>query len=241
MLYDYPNQPFVKSVMNSLHYGFWPFDEGNWKDDYDDVIQNYSMKEANFKAIWAFHDDEIQAHRWSEPLSLNILCPGMKLSPIFVAWQRGKARIITDHTASGLNDCIPKLEAKVHYDDMHTFGQAIYNAKRAHPNEALVTWRSDVSSAFLNLPAHPLYQLRQVVDVDNIWCLIHQLVFRNCALPRCWCLVSGLMCWMGIKKFKIKDLHDFMDNFFSWGLASDLIVYKGIADAQLPCCKQKLN
>ena len=59
MLYDHPNQPFVKSVMNSLRYGFWPFDEGNWKDDYDDVIQNYSTKEADFEAIRAFRDDEI--------------------------------------------------------------------------------------------------------------------------------------------------------------------------------------
>jgi hypothetical protein len=38
LLYDHPNQPFVKSVMDSLHDGFWPFDEGNWKKDRDDTI-----------------------------------------------------------------------------------------------------------------------------------------------------------------------------------------------------------
>ena len=153
----------------------------------------------------------------------------MKLSPIFVVWQRGKPRVVNDHSASGLNDCIPRSEAKVQYDDMRTFGQAIYNAKKAHPNEDLVTWKSDVSSAFLNLPAHPIYQLRQVVDVEGTRRLIHRLVFGNRASPRCWCSVSGLMCWIAIKKFDIKDLHDFMDDFFSWALKLDFVLYKGVS------------
>jgi hypothetical protein len=229
MLCDHPNQPFVKSVMRGLRYGFWPFDEGIWKDDRDEVIQNYSTEEVDFNAIRAFRDDEIQARRWSDPLPSNVLLPGMKLSPIFVVWQKGKARIVTDHTASGLNDYIPRSEAKVRYDDMRTFGQVIFNAKRTHPSKMLVTWKSDVSSAFLNLPAHPIYQLRQVVDVDGVWRIIHRLVFGNRASPRCWCSVSALMCWIGIKKFGIKDLHVFMDDFFSWALASDLTVYKGIS------------
>ena len=228
MLFDHPNQVFVKSVMDSLRNGFWPFDEGNWKDDRDEVIQNYSTEEADFEAIRAFRDDEINAHRWSDPLPSHVLLPGMKISPIFVIWQKGKPRVVNDHTASGLNDAIPRSEAKVHYDDMRTFGQAIFNAKRAHPAESLVTWKSDVSSAFLNLPAHPIYQLRQAVDVEGDLRLIHRLVFGNRASPRCWCSVSGLMCWIAIKKLDIKDLHDFMDDFFSWALASDLVFYKGV-------------
>ena len=233
MLYDHPNQPFVKSVMDGLRNGFWPFDEGNWKDDHDDAAQNYPLKDVDLDAIRAFRDDEIQAQRWSMPLPINTLLPGMKVSPIFVVWQRGKARVVNDHTASGLNDHIPRSEAKVLYDDMRTFGQAIYNAKRAYPDVDLICWKSDVSSAFLNLPAHPIYQLRQVVDVEGVLRIIHRLVFGNRASPRCWCSVSGLMCWIGIKKFDIKDLHNFMDDFFSWGLASDYVIYKGISRPRL--------
>ena len=76
---------------------------------------------------------------------------------------------------------------------MRTFGQAIYDVKKTHPDDILVCWKSDVSSAFLNLPAHPTYQLWQVVNVDGSLQLIHHLVFGNCASPQCWCLVSGLM------------------------------------------------
>ena len=228
LLSDHPNQPFVKSVMNSLRYGFWPFDEGNWDDDHDEPIQNYSTKDGDVEAIRAFQDDDIGAGRWSDPLPSSELLPGMKISPIFVVWQKGKPRVVTDHSASGLNDSIPRSEAKVRYDDMRTFGQVMYNAKQAHPNEDLLTWKSDVSSAFLNLPAHPIYQLRQVVEIEGIRRVIHRLVFGNRASPRCWCSVAGLMCWLGIVKFSIKDLHDFMDDFFSWALASDLVLYKGI-------------
>ena len=118
LLYDHPNQPFVKSVMDSLRYGFWPFDEGNWNDDRDEVVKNYSSEEVDFKAIRDFRDDEIRMGWWSEPLPSKTLLPGMKVSPIFVVWQKGKARVVTDHSASGLNDYIPRSEAKVHYDDM---------------------------------------------------------------------------------------------------------------------------
>ena len=91
MLYDHPNQPFVRSVMDSLCFRFWPFDEGNWKDEQDDAIKNYSSEEIDFEAVRAFRDDEIKGRCWSDPISSHVLLPGMKLSPVVVAWQKGKA------------------------------------------------------------------------------------------------------------------------------------------------------
>jgi hypothetical protein len=79
----------------------------------------------------------IEARRWSDPLS-----------SIFqvVVWQKGKARIVMDHTASALND----RGIRVCYDVMRSFGQVLFNARRALPDRALV------SSAFLNLPGWSL-------------------------------------------------------------------------------------
>ncbi|KAF8806103.1 hypothetical protein BYT27DRAFT_7224460 [Phlegmacium glaucopus] len=68
------------------------------------------------------------------------------------------------------------IHAKVCYDDMQTFGQVIFNAKQSFPDEPLVTWKSDVALAFLNLLAHPIYQLRQVIDVEGVWHLQAQLL-----------------------------------------------------------------
>jgi len=126
LLYDHPNQLFVKSVIRGLREGFWPFDEGDWKLEEREIVKNFTDDETDLEAIRAFRDRELAAGRWSSPLPSSDLLPGMKSSPMFVAWQKNKPRIITDHSASGLNDGIPKAEGRVKYDDMHPFGQALY-------------------------------------------------------------------------------------------------------------------
>ncbi|KNZ72388.1 hypothetical protein J132_03479 [Termitomyces sp. J132] len=37
------------------------------------------------------------------------------------------------------------------------------------------------------------------------------------------------MCWLGIKKFDITDLHIFMDDFYSWEKSNNLIMYQGVS------------
>ena len=167
MLADHPNQPFVQSVMTGLREGFWPLDDGEWKAELEEVIDNYSTDEDDLNVISAFCDKERSVGRWSDELSDSELLPGMKISPMFVIWQNGKPRVVTDHSGSGINDGIPKSEAKVRYDDMHPFGQALRDAYKDNPGCRIVTFKSDVASAFLNLPAHPLWQLRQVVTVKG--------------------------------------------------------------------------
>ncbi|KAJ7194452.1 hypothetical protein GGX14DRAFT_537399 [Mycena pura] len=91
--------------------------------------------------------------------------------------KKEKPRVITDHKSSGLNDGIPKAEGHVRYDDMHDFGQALHEARVANPTREIVLYKSDVQGAFLNLPAHPLWQLHQVVEVDGILHIVRRLVF----------------------------------------------------------------
>ena len=56
------------------------------------------------------------------------MLPGMKISPMFVAWQHEKPRVITDHSASEINVEILHQDARVHYDDMCDFGEALHDA-----------------------------------------------------------------------------------------------------------------
>lgn len=99
------------------------------------------------------------------------------MSPMFVVWQKSKALLITNsHSASGID--IPRSKARVRYDDMHTFGQILYQALQNSNGRRLVVSES-VASAFLNLPAHPLWQLRQNVNADGLLHIVRRLVFGN--------------------------------------------------------------
>lgn len=223
LLADHPNQPFVKSVMKGLREGFWPFDEGEWDLHSKDFRQNYSAEDQDLAAIRAFRDKEVGLNRWSTPLPDLSMKPGMKISPLFVVWQHEKPRIITDHAGSGLNDGIPREEAHVQYDDMRTFSQALYDAIENNPLKEIITFKSDIASAFLNLPAHPLWQIRQIVIVDSEGHVVRRLVFGSRGSPRCWCSVSGLICWIAIVKLNIRDLHVYMDDFFGWDFKDNCI------------------
>ncbi|KAJ7279668.1 hypothetical protein C8J57DRAFT_1058959, partial [Mycena rebaudengoi] len=127
MLSDHPNPLFVQSVLKGLREGFWPFHDGEWKNELDEFDGNFSSEEPDLNAIRVYRDKELAGQRWSPPIQK--LMPGMKISPLFVVWQQGeeqlKPRIITDQTASGLNDGIPREDAKVKYDDMRSFGYAM--------------------------------------------------------------------------------------------------------------------
>ena len=227
LLHDHPNQPFVRSVMKGLREGFWPFDEGEWKLELEEVVGNYASDDIDLAAIRAFRDKEVAAGRWSDALPDSELLPGMKVSPMFVVWQNQKPRVVTDHSGSGLNDGIPRSDARVRYDDMHPFGQALREARKDNPGRRIVTFKSDVASAFLNLPAHPIWQLRQVVNIEGKLYIVRRLVFGNRASPRCWCAVSGLLCWIAVRKLDILGLHIYMDDFFGWDFADRLVFYHG--------------
>lgn len=225
LLADHPNQPLVQSVITGLREGFWPLNDGDWKLELEDVEGNYPMDNNDLAVLRAFRDKEVGAGRWSH--KIPELRRGMKISPMFVIWQNGKPRVVTDHSASGLNDGIPREESKVRYDDMRDFGQCLHDARNVNPSHPLTLYKSDVASAFLNLPAHPIWQLRQVVNVEGHLHIVRRLVFGNRASPRIWCSVSGLMCWIAIRKFGIVGLYVYMDDFYGWDFDIDFIFYHG--------------
>lgn len=177
LLCKHPNQPFVKSVMRSLREGFWPFHDGEWEAHQKERYDNYATEAEDLTELQVYRDQEVAAGRWSPALPENfVLLPGMRISPMFVVWQKGKPRVIMDHSGNGLNDGISREDAKVRYDDMHSFGQLLNDVLKAHPNEELVLFKSDVSKAFLNLPAHPIWQLHQVVTVDGRFHIVRRLI-----------------------------------------------------------------
>ena len=69
------------------------------------------MDEADLDVLRTFQDKEQSLGRWSQ--EVEEMLPGMKISPMFIAWQHKKPRIITDHSASELNAEILREDAKV--------------------------------------------------------------------------------------------------------------------------------
>ena len=224
---DHPNQPFVKSVLWGLRNGFWPFDRGNWTIQEGRELNDFArrIKSGDLEVIRANRDKEMEERRWSEPIPE--LLPGMRISPLFVNRANpAKPRVITDHASSGLNDSIPKEEGEVLHDTIRDFGQTLHDIHRKFPRRSLMLYKSDVASAFLHLPMHPLYQLRQVVKVDDMH-IIHRLVFGNRASPRIWCALSGLLCWIAINKFGVRGLFVYMDDFYGWEFADKMKSFHG--------------
>ncbi|KAG7442293.1 uncharacterized protein BT62DRAFT_906267, partial [Guyanagaster necrorhizus] len=90
-----------------------------------------------------------------------------------------KPHIVTDHTFSSPNAGIPASKTKVKYDDIHPFSKALYNAKIQHSNADFTLYKSDITKAFLNLPTHSLWQIHQVVLIDDQYyiCYLQLLIF----------------------------------------------------------------
>lgn len=221
----HPNRAFVDSVLHGLREGFWPLSETEWKDELQCPEGNYPMEESDLEALRAFRDKEIAAGQWSD--GFQSLLPGMHLSPIFVVWQKNKPRIVTDYSASHLNNDIPQEQARFRYDNMGDFGQALHNRRQSDPAATLTLYKSDIASTFLNLPAHPIWQLHQVVTVDGQFHIVCRLVFGNRASPYIWCAVSALICWIAIFVLHIPDIFVYIDDFFSIGELNDLVHFHG--------------
>jgi hypothetical protein len=225
LLFDHPNRPLVQSVLRSLREGVWPLSDGEWKVEKEEVTDNYPMEEGDLIELRSFRDREQSFGRWSD--EVEKMLPGMKISPMFVVWRDEKPRVVTDHSASEINSEISREDARVRYDDMRDFGQCLHDARLANAGRQLMLFKDDVASAFLNLPAHPIWQIRQVVAVDGKLHIVRRLVFGNRASPRVWCIISGLMCWIAIRKFSITDLYVYMDDFFGWDYEDNMIFYRG--------------
>ena len=67
--------------------------------------------------------------------------------------------------------------------------------------------------------------MRQIVLVDGKGHVVRHLVFGNRGSSRCWCSVSGLICWIGVRLLGISDLHVYMDDFFGWNFKDNCLEF----------------
>jgi hypothetical protein len=47
--------------MKGLREGFWPFDEGEWKIELEEITENYKMDDIDLSMLREFRDRELAA------------------------------------------------------------------------------------------------------------------------------------------------------------------------------------
>ena len=222
-LKDHPNQPFVESVVRALKNGFWP-----WADTTDPTLPtthdgSHQRQPITNKAKAIFirqqRDEEVELGRWSKPFGKKLL-PGMYASPIGAVPKStpGKFRLIIDQSNGphALNSMIQKSQVRVKLDSIHDLGTALLAARQEHPGRKLTLFKSDVKSAYRQLPMHPLWQIKQVVFIDDQHHVDRCNAFGNRGGGWNWNAFASLVNWIGIEKKNIPDLLCYVDDNFGW-------------------------
>ena len=167
--------------------------------------------------------------RWSKPFGKNLL-PGMHSSPISAVPKNtpGKFRLIVDQSRGphSLNSTIPRFKVKVKLDSIHDLGNKLLAVRKKHPKRKLCLWKSDVKSAYRQLPVHPLWQIKQAVPVDGQYHIDRCNTFGNRGGGWNWDSFISLVNWIGIEKKGISDLLGYVDDNFGWEFEGNKRYYK---------------
>ena len=229
-LKDHPNQPFVKSVVRGLKKGFWP-----WADTSDLPITHdgsgqrsttISKEKANF--IQQQSQDEMNLERWSKPFEK--LLPGMHASPISAVPKStpGKFRLVNDQSRGphALNSKIEKNQVKVKLDTIHDLGDQLLAVQKEHPKREKILWKSDVKSAYRQLPVHPLWQIKQAIPIDDKYHIDRCNTFGNRGGGWNWDRFISLVNWIGAEKKGVPGLLGYVDDNFGWEFKGETSYYE---------------
>ena len=177
LLQDHPNQPFVQSVIVGLTEGFWPWAEH--QDGYP-ITNCEPQHPPKDDRVWDFLleqcEKEIKAERFSAPFC--DLLPGMNVVPVHtIPKPVDKLRLIVDHSARSysINSMIDRSSISgVKIDGIKTLGDSIRVFRANQPDglaPPLVLWKSDIAATSRQLPMHPLWQIKQAVQISSEFCI----------------------------------------------------------------------
>lgn len=223
LLTTHPNQLFVKSVIQGLRCGFWPWantKQGKYPLTWD-ASDRPPKTDASRDFIRAQRDIEFAAGRFSEPFGEKLL-PGMYSMPIHsVPKPRSiKLRLVVDHSASeySLNSMIPREAiAGGRLDTLKDLAQSLLEFRRIRGNGVqLVVFKSDVSAAYRRMPMHPLWQIKQIITIDGLRQVDRNNNFGNRGAQRIWATFMALVVWIANNIWKLKRIKVYTDDSFSF-------------------------
>ncbi|ORY74519.1 hypothetical protein BCR35DRAFT_258784, partial [Leucosporidium creatinivorum] len=215
----HPNRPLVNSILRGLTEGFWPGHDGDFSST-KERFPHHSDEDYDFLAQTAFAEFE---KGWlSEPF--DTLLPGMHSPPTFVVRLPGrKPRQVVDQSSSGLNDGIVSSLTSVIYDTARDLG-AVLRHHRLRGSDAAhhIIFKSDVKSAFRNIPVSPFWQLKQIHRIRITTKGRHRWIFfvdRRLSLggrcsPRIFCTIVNVIQYCTKVHFALDYPLGFVDDMF---------------------------
>jgi len=244
LLTSHPNRPLVDSVCTGLEFGFWPWATTNGSDG-PEIVNNAVLQKIRNLDHLAFmrhqRDEEILLGRFSTPF--QDLLPGMTTIPLWVVPKphSDKLRLVVDQSAGEYspNSFISPSDASVHLDTLHALGAALIRVRKQHGDVPLVLFKTDVSQAYRRLPMHPLWQIRQIVTIDDMNHVDRNNNFGNRGAGRLWVTFFGLVLWIAGFVVFIHDLFAYVDDAFSYEFA-DRMTFYGPYNKYMPTKQSRL-
>ena len=218
LLKDHPNPLFVKSVCTGLREGFWP-----WADTLTDCFPTThdesrpmptDEKQANFIREQCLK--ERQKGYFSESFGADLL-PGMYAMPIYAVPKLHSVdlRLVTDHSAGlfSLNKMIDHSSVTgFPLDNMRHLGEMLFDVRHSQGNVPLNLWKSDIADAYRLLPMHPLWQIKQIITVDNERYVDRNLAFGSSSSPGIFISFNSLVAWIAKYVKLIKFIFGYVDD-----------------------------
>ena len=97
-------------------------------------------------------------------------------------------------------------------DNMVLFGEMLMDLERREPGKEKVVWKSDVSEAYRILPMHPLWQIKQVTQVNDQYFVDRCNVFGGCGAPGIFISFNALVTWIAKEIKGIRYLSNYVDD-----------------------------
>ncbi|KAH9911022.1 uncharacterized protein BXZ73DRAFT_2249, partial [Epithele typhae] len=228
LLSDHPNQPFVRSVIRSLRYGFWPYTEEK-PPTYPSTWDAAGSPPRDEKAqvfLREQRDEEVFADRWSPAFGHDLL-PGMVAMPLFAIPKPNsdKFRLI-NHLSYGkysVNSLVPPESIRgTVLDGVPALGDSLRQVAADFPDVSLLLWKSDVAHAYRNLPVAPQQQLLQINTIDHLRHVDRNLPFGHRGSLKCWQAFNSLVIWIAEKKRSVHRISNYVDDSASGSPQDDL-------------------
>ncbi|KZV94633.1 hypothetical protein EXIGLDRAFT_766918 [Exidia glandulosa HHB12029] len=230
LLQSHPNQAYVHSVYLGLVEGFWPLADTRRNDAPTTADYSGSSVWTGDKLVF-FEEtckEETDSGRWSEDFGPDLL-PGMYSSPIFAVPKphSSKFRMVVDHSSGthSLNSFISRDGVATKLDSVRDLGHFL-RVIRSKSGLKLRLIKSDGSKAYRRAPAHPLWQIKQVISVNGSRRIDRCCNFGTKSAGDIWFAIIALVLWGAQFVHGIDALLCYVDDVFSFDDFYRVVLYK---------------